>query len=237
MIMRKFFKAFISIVIALNVIELCDAAPIRLESMPQLKSSQARLISGGRLFAQHCMQCHSLQYFTHDPIGDASGVVPDRMPKIDPEAWSGHPPPDLSLITRYRGTDWLYTYFYSYYQDASRPTGSNHLLTANTSMPNPFEQLQGTHQLMISKDQLSVLEKQPASQKPPWYRILKTMHAGSIPAAEFDTQLTELVLFLEYVGEPHRAAREALGGWVIMFLLIFFVVAFLLYREYWKMLD
>ena len=58
--------------------------------------------------------------------------------------------------------------------------------------------------------------------------------AGDLPAAAFDSFVRDTVAFLEYVAEPHKARRMALGVWVILFLLMFAAFAWFLYKEYWK---
>jgi ubiquinol-cytochrome c reductase cytochrome c1 subunit len=44
----------------------------------------------------------------------------------------------------------------------------------------------------------------------------------------------DTVAFLEYVAEPTKAKRQALGVWVILFLLMFTAFTWFLYKEYWK---
>jgi len=57
---------------------------------------------------------------------------------------------------------------------------------------------------------------------------------GTLAPAEFDAAMTDLVYFLDYVGEPIKRERKAMGIYVIMFLLFFTFVAYLLKKEYWK---
>ena len=219
---------------ALFMMQIAFAAPIRLETFHAQPVQPEVLIKGGQFFASRCMQCHGLKYFTHDPIGKAAGVVPSKMPNMDPTSWSGHPPPDLSLIAHYRGVDWLYTYLYSFYQDPSQPTGANNLLAHRSAMPNPFLDLQGMRQLVIHPKQLLAFNQLSAAQRPPWYRVVKRVQSGQLSDAEFGQKIQALVMFLDYVAEPHRAERYALGFWVLGFLAVFFIIAWRLKKAYWK---
>ena len=55
-----------------------------------------------------------------------------------------------------------------------------------------------------------------------------------LSAEEYDAFLRDTVNFLEYVGEPYKAKRIALGVWVILFLLVFTTLSYFLKREYWR---
>ena len=57
---------------------------------------------------------------------------------------------------------------------------------------------------------------------------------AQLSAAEYDRLIYDLVNFLEYVGEPTKARAHSIGIYVLLFLMLFFVFAYLLKREYWK---
>jgi len=57
---------------------------------------------------------------------------------------------------------------------------------------------------------------------------------GRLTPQEFDSSMTDLVNFLEYVGEPIKIERKGMGIYVLMFILFFTVVAYFLKKEYWK---
>ena len=48
----------------------------------------------------------------------------------------------MSLETRLRGDDWVYTYLLTFYEDPSRPWGANNLVLANAAMPHVLHNLQ-----------------------------------------------------------------------------------------------
>lgn len=201
---------------------------------------KASLQRGAAVFVNYCMGCHSLQYMRYNSVAkdlgliDLNGLVLEKtiktklnfvsdkstdnmvhsMPKLDAGKWFGVPPPDLSLIARVRGVDWLYSYLKGFYQDDTRPWGMNNVIFPDVGMPHVLLELQG------------VQEKGPTGL------ALKT--PGSLSVEEYDQVVRDLVNFLEYAGEPIKLERQRLGVWVLLFLTIFLIFAYLLKREYWK---
>jgi ubiquinol-cytochrome c reductase cytochrome c1 subunit len=199
------------------------------------------LLRGAKHFVTYCLGCHSIKQVRYlrlalDTHADEKEVLKDIAPfgasiydqlhsamnKHDAEKWFGTQPPDLSLIARSRGADWLYSYLKSYYTDKNRPFGVNNLVFEDTAMPNPLWQLQGEQHEVIRKtiygDRIDlVLDKE-----------------GVLSEEEFDLMVNDLVTFLVYVGEPAQLERESMGKYVLIFLFLFFGLAYLLKKEYWK---
>jgi ubiquinol-cytochrome c reductase cytochrome c1 subunit len=164
--------------------------------------------------------------FTGSGIYD---TLDSAMPAEQGRQWFGNAPPDLSLIARSRGTDYVFTFLRSFYADPSRPAGVNNAVLPGTAMPHVLAPLQGLLQprfeTTTGTDGREV-------------RHLVALEPGSVPgdldAAAFDGFVRDTVAFLEYVAEPNKARRQQLGVWVILFLLMFTVFAWFLYKEYWK---
>ncbi|SFV87046.1 ubiquinol cytochrome C oxidoreductase, cytochrome C1 subunit [hydrothermal vent metagenome] len=76
--------------------------------------------------------------FNADKIGSP---ITSSMSKVGAIKWFGTTPPDLSLVARSKGTDWIYTYLRSFYADKSRPFGVNNHVLANASMPDVLWEL------------------------------------------------------------------------------------------------
>ena len=207
-------------------------------------SDNESLQRGAQHFVTYCLGCHSAKHmrylrFALDAEVDQKKVLKDIAPegasiydqlrsamnKHDAEKWFGVQPPDLSLIARSRGADWLYSYLKSYYLDASRPFGVNNLVYEDTAMPNPVWQLQG--------EQHSEIRKTIYGE----YTKLVLEETGTLSEKEFDIFVNDLVNFLVYVGEPVQLERERIGKYVIIFLLMFLVIAYLLKKEYWQDVD
>ena len=156
--------------------------------------------------------------FADAKIGDTMEVA---MRPADAVEWLGKEPPNLSLIARSRGADWLYTYFLTFYQDETG--GWNNLALPNASMPHVFWQLQGLQKpVYATHDGRQVIDH------------LELAQPGLQSQAEYEETVRDLVTFLEYLGEPAEVKRKNVGIWVLLFLAFFALVAYALKVEYWR---
>jgi ubiquinol-cytochrome c reductase cytochrome c1 subunit len=206
---------------------------------------QASLQRGARLFFNYCVGCHSLKYQRYSRIAEDLGLTEKEvmdnlnftgakfgeqiqvaMTAEHGTQWFGKMPPDLSVISRVRTSDWIFTYLTSFYQDESRPLGWNNTLFANASMPNPLWEMQGLQRPVYGK-------KDPGTGEAPVER-LEIAQPGTQNKVEFDQTVRDITTFLEYAGEPAALKRQSLGVWVILFLAFFTFLAFLLKKEYWR---
>jgi ubiquinol-cytochrome c reductase cytochrome c1 subunit len=163
--------------------------------------------------------------FTGGKVGELMTVA---TADDDATEWFGTVPPDLSVIARARGVDWLYTYMRSFYRDDSRFIGVNNLVFPDVGMPNVLWELQGWQDPVIEtvKDAHDGNEHKVVT--------LELVEPGLQTPVEFDRTVRDLVNFLDYMGEPAKHERRQLGVKVIIFLLVFLVVAYLMKKEYWK---
>ncbi len=63
---------------------------------------------------------------------------------------------------------------------------------------------------------------------------VEAMTAGAMKPEEYDQFVRDIVNFLDYAGEPVKANASRWAIFVTLFLLVFFVFAYLLKKEYWK---
>jgi ubiquinol-cytochrome c reductase cytochrome c1 subunit len=208
--------------------------------------NQQSLQRGARLFVNYCLSCHAAGLMRYERMGQDLGIsevqvaenlmftggkVGDLMTvATDPEdavEWFGTVPPDLSVIARARGVDWLYTYLRSFYLDPSRVTGVNNLVFPDVGMPNVLWELQGWQKPVIT----TVKDHDGTERK---VIELELVEPGLMNPKEFDRAVRDLVNFLDYMAEPGKHDRQALGVKVILFLLVFLVVAYLMKKEFWK---
>ncbi|KXJ42424.1 MAG: cytochrome C [Cycloclasticus sp. Phe_18] len=220
---------------------------IALESARIDLDNKASLQRGAKYFVNYCLSCHSakqLRYsrmatdleippelvelnlmFTGEKIFD--GMTISMRPK-DAEKWFGVNPPDLSLIARSRGSDWLYTYLKSFYVDETRPFGVDNALFPKVGMPNVLSDLQGL-QKAVYKD----VELEDGTVR----RVidhLEISEPGRMNEKEFDKAMNDLVNFMTYMGEPAKLERQRLGWKVLLFIFLMLVVFYFLKKEYWK---
>ncbi|QIZ77871.1 cytochrome c1 [Ferrimonas lipolytica] len=194
--------------------------------------NQASLQNGAKAFMENCMGCHSTQYQRYERVATDLGISLDdmnsmiktdakigdlmvsAMPAEQAAKWFGAPPPDLTLVARVRGSDWLYSYLTTFYHDDSRPFGVNNLVFPSVGMPHVLEPLQGKP---VLQEDGSIIAS-----------------GGTMSDEEYKQFALDLTNFLTYSAEPIRTTREAMGVWVLAFLAVFFVIAYLLKREYWR---
>ena len=124
---------------------------------------RASLQNGAKLFMNYCSGCHAISFMRYNRIGSDLGLSDElvkqnlmfagnkpgetmvtAMPEDASSKWFGGVPPDLSLVARSKGTDWIYTYLRSFYEDESRIFGVNNKVLANASMPDALWSLKDT---------------------------------------------------------------------------------------------
>ena len=59
-------------------------------------------------------------------------------------------------------------------------------------------------------------------------------HRFNFRKIEYDEMVADLVNYLAYMAEPARQERKIIGIYVLLFLGVMFVLAYLLKKEYWK---
>ncbi len=216
---------------------------------------------GARLYVDYCLGCHSLKFQRYERTADDLAIPHDvamdtlvftgqkigslmtnAIPE-DSKAWFGGPPPDLTMVTRVRGDAWVYTYLKTFYVDELRPLGVNNEVFPNVGMPHALLDLQGVQRKgCIDRP---VLNEAGAEKRDPLVpgkavmaekcgELFVEPDTGTLTAEEYDQAVFDLVNFMAYVAEPAKLDRQRIGVYVLIFLLILFVFAYLLNREYWK---
>lgn len=197
---------------------------------------------GAEHFVTYCLGCHSMKHIRYQRMALDFGVEEKKvlndiaplgasiydqlhtaMNAHDASKWFGVQPPDLSLIARSRGADWLYSYLKGFYIDPKPPLGVNNTVFPDVGMPNVLWQLQGQQESVVKMiDGKQVVVK----------LVLK--EPGALSEQEFDKWVNDLVNFLVYAGEPVQLERQRIGKYVLFFLFMFLAIAYLLKKEYWK---
>ena len=198
---------------------------------------------GARNFMNYCAGCHSAKYVRFNSIADdlelteelmienlmfnaekTFETITNNMSPDDSARWFGRAPPDMSLMARAKTTDYIYNFLKSFYVDPDSPTGVDNQVLPGASMPHVLWELQGFQKGVFSEDENGV----------PVFEHFETLTTGSMSPGEFDSFVRDTANFLEFISEPVRSTRRALGVWVLIFLSIFLVVASLLKKQFWK---
>lgn len=206
----------------------------------------ASLQRGARNFMNYCSGCHSAQYVRFNTIGKRLELSEDQLIKnlmfnadktfetinasMKPEdaaRWYGKAPPDLSLMARAKGADYIYTFLKSFYVSPGSPTGVDNIVLPGTSMPDVVWELQGYQDAVFlehTEDGITTEKFEHFEQRIP----------GKLDDEDFDAFVRDTVNFLAYISEPIRAERRKLGVWVLMFLGVFYIIASMLKKQIWK---
>lgn len=235
-------KAFIILVLSTFSLVCRAESSVELEHADVDVFDQLSVMRGAGYFANYCLGCHGLKQMRYSRIsrdlkvnesqlrdfflyGDAKihETVKSAMTPANATLAFGVEPPDLSLVVRARGADWVYSYLKNFYEDPTRPFGVNNAVAPNVAMPNVLWDLQGP--------QAAVTES--VDGKPEVVGVKSTGH-GKLSPREFDHAVNDIVNFLAYVGEPSALQRIPLGKYVIVFLLFLTYLFYRLKKEYWK---
>jgi ubiquinol-cytochrome c reductase cytochrome c1 subunit len=205
----------------------------------------ASLQRGAKYFVNYCLGCHSAQYVRYNKLAEGLLLTEDQlienlmftgeqpfdtmsntMRDEDAFRWFGIAPPDLSLIARSRGTDYIFNFLRGFYADDSAASGANNIVLPNTAMPHVLWELQGIRR--------PIYEGGEADPEAATITGFEVVVPGALSESEFDQVARDIVNFLDYIGEPMQQERQALGIKVIGFLLVFLLIAYLLKKEIWK---
>ncbi|GLO61883.1 cytochrome c [Vibrio sp. MACH09] len=220
---------------------------VHLDSANNDLSDKASLQNGAKLFMNYCFGCHSTQYqrfqrvatdldipldlmkehLVFDPEAKIGQLMENAIPDEEAAKWFGAPPPDLTLVARVRGADWLYMYLRTFYTDPSKTFGVNNIVFPSVGMPHVLEELQGIPTPITEVQVVDGVEKTVVVG-------IETDGSGELSSKEYDMAVRDLVNFLEYSGDPVKLEREALGWWVMAFLVLLTIVFVLLKKEYWR---
>ena len=201
---------------------------------------------GARDFMSYCSGCHSLMYLRYNRIGEDLHIPPSALSSSlmftsdnpfdsivsslprDAAEWFGKPPPDLSLIARERGPDYIYSFLKGFYLDSTRPWGVNNLYLPSAAMPDVLWELQGLQRPVYKN------EPDPDGSARMVLAGVEALTPGSLSPQEYDVFARDIANFLDYAGEPIKEKRQSMGVFVVLFLLVGLVLTYLLKKEYWK---
>lgn len=259
----KLYAAIFTVMVITSVSSVMAAGGSNwpIDHMDPDVSDKSSLQRGAQLYMNYCLGCHSLQFqrykrtaqdlsvpenlfaenliFSDAKIGD---LIEIPLTKDQGKSWFGAAPPDLSLVARSRGVDWLYTYLRTFYVDESRPLGVNNKTFPNVGMPHALLELQGTQICKPGPIGAELAANGGIKSDPitgermfaPCGALEVVEGSGLLSSDEYDQAIYDLVNFLNYVGDPSQADRARIGSYVLLFIAFFSVFAFLLNREYWK---
>ena len=246
--MAKFnvIARLVGVLVLLGATQSFAAGGAALEHADIEPGNTASLQRGARNFMNYCSGCHSAKYVRYSTIGEDLELSDEQlsenlmfnaektfetievaMPEAAAGRWFGVPPPDLSLIGRAKGADYIYSFLKGFYVQAESPTGVDNTVLAGTSMPHVLWELQGYQKAIFSEHtEGGVTSKQ--------FESFETLTEGSLDEEAYDEFVRDTVNFLVYIAEPIRSERRTLGVWVLMYLIFFWIIAVMLKKQIWK---
>ena len=226
---------------------LAAGGNVHLEPANLEQDNAASLRRGARNFMNYCSGCHSAKYVRFNTIGKALDLSEEQlidnlmfnaektfetiqaaMPAADAAVWYGKAPPDLSLMARAKGADYVYNFLKGFYIAEGSPTGVDNTVLPGTSMPHVLWELQGYQAAVFETHE----DKDGSVTKT--FADFEQLSAGSMDAEDYDDFVRDTVNFLAYIAEPIRSDRRKLGVWVLMFLIFFYILAAQLKKAIWK---
>jgi ubiquinol-cytochrome c reductase cytochrome c1 subunit len=264
-------KQFAAMILAILPAFAFAAGPsVQLDKVDIDLTDKAALQDGLKTFTNYCMGCHGAQFQRYERVANDLGIpeeimlenvvftgakigdhMKSSMTQNEAKVWFGAAPPDLTLVARVRGNDWLYSYMRAFYEDPSRPYGVNNTVFPNVGMPHVLAPLQGRQVLpsvlpegeSVACKQVQVVDNgrkqfDPLTGTPITQEDCSQMTVvpgtGQLTPAEYDEKIKNLVTFLAYSANPVKLESQRIGTYVLLFLAVFFIFAYLLKREYWK---
>lgn len=238
-------KLIIATLLVLSPVALLAAEGPQLQKADIDLHDQASLQRGAKYFVNYCFGCHSLKYMRYNRLGKDLGIdevtlrqnlifgdakpgdlMENAMRPEDSLKWFGVAIPDLTLVTRWRSPDYVYTYLKSFYLDSTRPYGVNNLVFPLVGMPHVLGDLQGMQEPVMAESHVAGAQ--------PVVEGVKLVKQGTLSPAEYDNMVRDITAFLTYAGEPIQLERQRIGLYVLLFLGVLFIFAYLLKKEFWK---
>jgi ubiquinol-cytochrome c reductase cytochrome c1 subunit len=242
-IMVKLIRIGIALTALLFTVGINAATTIELEPAGNDPDNVNSLQRGARNYMNYCSGCHSAKYVRFNTLARDLDLSEDQlienlmfsaeqifdtiqatMPMDEAARWFGQAPPDMSLMARARGTDYVFNYLKGFYIDPDSPTGVDNRVLEGTSMPHVLWELQGYQTAEFSTDEFGTRH----------FESFELATPGSMSAEEFDEFVRDTTNFLAYISEPIRSTRRVLGVWVMMFLIVFWIIAAMLKKQIWK---
>ena len=226
------------------------AGDVKLDEAGNDVGNTASLQRGARNFMNYCSGCHSAKYVRYNTLGEALDLSEEQlidnlmfnaertfetinvsMKPGDAEAWLNIVPPDLSLVGRSKGTDYLYTFLRGFYVDDKSRTGWNNTVLKGGSMPHVLWELEGLKKPAAHGDDHADDAGGHGEEAAAQFEVIE---AGTLTAEEYDQFVRDIVNFLDFIAEPMQLQRQKIGVWVMAFLLIFGLLSLMLKKEIWK---
>ena len=211
-ILAAFLMTFAGVVFAASGgTEGLDSVHINLDDRQSLQQ-------GAATFASYCLSCHGIKYMRYNRMAKDLGISDEvlRTNFLLPSQKPGEP------MTVNMAEEDAKRWFGTAPPDLS--------LTARSRSPEWIY----TFLRSFQADEKSVTGwNNSVFEDVAMPHVLYQLQRDESPE-EFDRTVRDLTNFFVYVAEPAKLVRYNIGIWVLIFMGVFTVLAYLLKKEYWK---
>ncbi len=230
-----------------STLGLAASSGVELEKADIDSNDISSLQRGAANFMNYCSGCHSAKYIRYQTIGkdldltkemlednlmfnaeNTFDTIQTSMSSQDAALWYGTAPPDLSLMARAKGVDYIYTFLKGFYIDNQSPTGVDNIVLPGTSMPHVLWELQGYQSANFES------HKNSDGSETKSFAGFEQLSMGALDSEGYEEFVLDTVNFLSYIGEPVKGFRITLGKWVIAYLIFFLILARMLKKQIWR---
>lgn len=216
--MKKFFLAAILALLVPAAIAAGGADNAHIVKAPISLTGKAQLQRGAQLFVNYCFGCHSMQYLRYERLANDLEIPLDLLPgnlmfntdKVGSPMVNG-----LDLV---QAKQWFGVAPPDLTLEA-RLRGADWVYSYLISFHDDPSRPWGVNNHVF-----------PNVGMP---HVMADMQR-SLPEEEFRSNMADITAFMEYAAEPVQVQRMVIGGFVIAFLLVLLLFAWLMKREFWK---
>ena len=195
-----------------------DSSTVNFQTANNDVSDIGSLQRGARNFFNYCAGCHSLKYMRYNQMAEDLDIEESQLIENMMFTQAATQDPITTSMLPSDGDRWF---------GKSPPDLS--LIIRSRSADYVYNFLRG---FTIDKYSPTGTDNQvlPGTSMPNILWLVKEQ----LSHEEFDQFALDIVNFLDYVAEPIQLKRKNIGVWVILFLLIFLIFSYLLYKDIWK---
>ena len=195
-----------------------DSSTVNFQTANNDVSDIGSLQRGARNFFNYCAGCHSLKYMRYNQMAEDLDIEESQLIENMMFTQATTQDPITTSMLPSDGDRWF---------GKSPPDLS--LIIRSRSADHVYNFLRG---FTMDESSPTGTDNQvlPGTSMPNVLWLVQEQLSHD----EFDQFALDIVNFLDYVAEPIQLKRKNIGIWVILFLLIFLIFSYLLYKDIWK---
>lgn len=216
--MKKFFLAAALALLAPVAIAAGGGDNAHVVKAPISLTDKAQLQRGAQLFMNYCFGCHSMKYLRYERMANDLDIPLDLLPGNLMFNTNKLGAPMLNGLDLVQAKKWFGVAPPDLTLEA-RLRGADWVYSYLIGFHDDATRPWGVNNHVF-----------PNVGMP---HVMADMQR-SLPEEEFKSRMADITAFMEYAAEPVQVQRMVIGGFVIAFLLVLLLFAWLMKREFWK---